>query len=164
MIKHESTTTRSQLREGNQPGEGRLQETDGPMNKNRIPRPTRHGELAQHSKAIRSTRGGKCGGRVGTQRALTWGDPGEEMPREVSKGIVPRSEPGAQHARRNQDTGSLDVGKGRTEQERYDPAEDTATDHARRRGSGKRRRGGDRGAIRKSSRWGRFLARASRPE
>jgi len=86
MIKHETTTTRSQLRQGNRPGEGRLQETDGPMNKNRIPRPTRHGELAPHSEATWSGRGGKCGGRVGTQRALTWGDPTGATRGGVSRG------------------------------------------------------------------------------
>ena len=85
MFQHEITTTRSQLREGNRPGEGRLQETDGPMNKNRIPRPTRRGELAPHSEATRSGRAGKCGGRVATQRALTWGDPAGATRRGVSR-------------------------------------------------------------------------------
>ena len=33
----------------------------------------------------RSSRGGKCGGRAGKQRALTWGEPKEEMPWEVSR-------------------------------------------------------------------------------
>ena len=37
------------------------------MDKNRIVRPTRRGELAQHSEAVRSSRGGKCGGRAGSR-------------------------------------------------------------------------------------------------
>jgi hypothetical protein len=45
-------TTRSQLREGNRAGEGRLWETDEPMNKNRIARPTRLDELAPHSEVL----------------------------------------------------------------------------------------------------------------
>ncbi len=56
------------------------------MDKNRIVRPTRPGELAQHSEAGRSTRGGKCGGRAGKQRVLTWGDPAWATGREVSRG------------------------------------------------------------------------------
>ena len=34
------------------------------MDKNRIARPTRCGELAQHREAVGFSRGGKCGGRV----------------------------------------------------------------------------------------------------
>ena len=49
-------------------------------------RPTRRGKLAQHSEARGFSRAGKCGGRAGKQRALIWGDPREEMPREVSRG------------------------------------------------------------------------------
>ena len=52
-----------------------LGETGRPMDKNRIVRPMRCGELAQHSEAARSSRRGKCGGRAGKQRVLTWGDP-----------------------------------------------------------------------------------------
>ena len=56
------------------------------MDKNRIGRPTRCGELAQHSKAVRSSRGGKCGGRAEKQRALTWGDPAGATGQGVSRG------------------------------------------------------------------------------
>ena len=68
-------TTRGQLRKGNRPGEGRLWESGGLMNKNRIERPTRWDELAPHSEVIRFRRGGKCGGHAVKQRVLTWGDP-----------------------------------------------------------------------------------------
>ena len=56
------------------------------MDKNRIVRPTRCGELAQHSKAVRSSRGGKCGGRAEKQRALTWGGPAGATGQGVSRG------------------------------------------------------------------------------
>jgi hypothetical protein len=76
-------------------------------------RPTGTGELAQHSEAVWFSPGGKCGGRAGKQRVLTWGDPGEEMPWEVSRrhtsGIASR---GLQTARINEDTGSLDTREG----------------------------------------------------
>ena len=45
------------------------------------------GELAQHNKAHRFSCVGKCGGRAGKQRVLTWGDPGSGNPdRGVSRG------------------------------------------------------------------------------
>jgi len=49
-------------------------------------RPTRSDELAQHSEIEWFARGGKCGGCAAEQRVLTWGDPTEEMPWEVSRG------------------------------------------------------------------------------
>ena len=78
-----------------------------PMDKNRIARPTRPGELAQHSEAGRSMRGGKCGGRAGEPLdklgalCLSKGNaflPGEALAgqpgRESAEAIVPSSEPG----------------------------------------------------------------------
>ena len=56
------------------------------MDKNRIVRPTRCGELAQHSEAVGFSRGGKCGGRAGKQRVLTWGDPARATWWGVSRG------------------------------------------------------------------------------
>ena len=49
-------------------------------------RPTGRGELAQHSEAVRPSPGGKWGCCAAEDRVLTWGDPEEEMPREVSRG------------------------------------------------------------------------------
>ena len=66
------------------------------MNKNRIERPTRRGELAQHSEAARSTRAGKCGDRAGKQRVLTWGDPNGATWRGVSRGHSTDIDPGAE--------------------------------------------------------------------
>mgnify|MGYP006414790885 CR=1 FL=1 len=56
------------------------------MDKNSIVRPTRCGELAQHSEAVRSSRGGKCGGRAEKQRVLTWGGPAGATGQGVSRG------------------------------------------------------------------------------
>ena len=44
----------------------------------------RRAGMVQRSRGF--SRGGKCGGRAGKQRVLTWGDPKEEMPWEVSRG------------------------------------------------------------------------------
>ena len=44
------------------------------------------GERAPHSKTYRSSHGGKCGGRAGKQRVLTWGDPAGGILRGVSRG------------------------------------------------------------------------------
>jgi len=49
MKVHEETTTRSQLREGDRPGGGRLWETCELMNKNRIE--GRHGAMSWHNTA-----------------------------------------------------------------------------------------------------------------
>ena len=63
------------------------------MDKNRIVRPTQGDELAQHSEVRRFSRGGKCGGRAGKQRALTWGDPNGATRRGVSRGRSSGSKP-----------------------------------------------------------------------
>jgi len=81
-----TTTTRSQLRQGNRPGGGRLEETGGPMNKNRIPRPAAMRRTGTTPRSRGFSRGGKCGGRAGKQRVLTWGDPNGATRRGVSRG------------------------------------------------------------------------------
>ena len=143
--KHENMreiTTRSQLREGNRPGEGRLWESGEPMNKNRIDRPTRPDELAPHGEVIRFRRGGKCGGCAVKQRVLTWGDPlpGNRQ-RESAEAIVMGNEPGAGRGPLKHETGSLDAVKGQTDEESHDPAQDMRTDDASRLGGHKCRRG-----------------------
>jgi len=147
-------TTRGQLRKGNRPGEGRLWESGEPMNKNRIERPTRLDELAQHSEVIRFCRGGKCGCCAVKQRVLTWGDP---RPRKRSgksaEAVVASSEPGAGRCPLKHETGSLDAVKGRTEKESNDPATDAQADDASRLGKRKCRRGGKHGGSQ-----GRFAA------
>ena len=55
------------------------------MDKNRISRPMRPDELAPHSEVTGTSRGGKCGGRAGKQRVLTWGDPARATGRGVSR-------------------------------------------------------------------------------
>ncbi len=73
------------------------------------------GELAQHSKAHRFSRGGKCGGRAGKQRVLTWGYPAlGNRGGESAKAIVAMKSVKA------------DGAKGRTEQERSDRSTDVA--------------------------------------
>jgi len=78
----------------------------------------------------RFSRGGKCGGRAGKQRALTWGDPDGATWRGVSRGHSTGQRAGGGNARVNEETGRLDVGKGQTEQERSDPVEDIEADDA----------------------------------
>ena len=56
------------------------------MNKNRISRPMRRDELAQHSEVTWFARRGKCGGCAGKQRVLTRGGPTGAIRREVSRG------------------------------------------------------------------------------
>ena len=68
----------------------------------------------------------------GSNAFLPGETPTRQLGGESAEAVVPRSEPGAVMARVNEETGRLDVGKGRTEQERSDRVEDAATDEARR--------------------------------
>ena len=100
------------------------------MNKNRIEGRPRCDERAQHREVGRFSRGGKCGGRAGTQRALTWGGPDGATRRGVSRGRSTGQRAGGGNARLNEETGRLDVGKGQTEQEHFDSVEDVAASEA----------------------------------
>jgi hypothetical protein len=51
-------------------------------------RPTRSGELAQHSEAVRFNPGGKCSGCVAEDRVLTWGDLSGMAPRLGGERLV----------------------------------------------------------------------------
>ena len=61
------------------------------MDKNRILRPMRSDELAQHSEVTWFARGGKCGSpeeNAGKQRVLTWGDPAGRFGGKSAEAIV----------------------------------------------------------------------------
>ena len=117
------------------------------MDKNRIARPTRRGELALHSEAHRFSRAGKCGGRAGKQRVLTWGDPAGATGRGVSRGHSTEQRAGGWKTPVTGKPEDSMLGKGRTEQEPSDPVEDIATDDAGRPGSDEHRRGGKHGRV-----------------
>ena len=106
------------------------------MNKNRLSRPPAMRRRGTTQRSRRSSRGGKGGGRAGKQRALTWGDPDGTTRWGVSRGRSTGQRAGGGNARVNEETGRLDVGKGRTEREDSDGVEDTEADEAGRRGRG----------------------------
>jgi len=56
------------------------------MDKNRIARPTAMRRAGTTPWSRGFSRGGKCGGRAGKQRVLTWGDPARATRRGVSRG------------------------------------------------------------------------------
>ncbi len=66
------------------------------MDKNRIEGRSRGDELAQHNEVGRFSREGKCGGRAGKQRVLTWGDPNGATRGESAEAVVVSSKPGAE--------------------------------------------------------------------
>ena len=135
---------------------GRLAETGGPTNRagaKRRPAGRRlaatagsdqphtkadaAGELAPHSEAHRFNRGGKCGGRAGKQRVLTWGDPAPgNRGGESAEAIVAMKPVKAGGA------------KGRTGQERPDRVADAAKQTAAWPQSGRCRHDGKHGDIR----------------
>jgi hypothetical protein len=129
------------------------------MDKNRIGRPPRCDELAQHSEVGRFSRGGRCGGRAGTQRVLTWGDPVRATGGESAEAIVMSGKPGAgRPPQRRRSPEVLMHMKGRTEQERSDHVEDIATDDVGRRGSGEGRHEGKHGSVQEQTMMERVLA------
>ena len=127
--------------------EGRLEETGEPMNKKHIK--GRHDQASGHHTAKPS------GSIVEVNVSVVPGSnallPGE-IPRAVSGGksaeaIVLSSEPGAQRARLNKETGRLDAGKGRTKQEPTDPEEGERPATASRPGKAPARPGGKHGKV-----------------
>jgi len=111
-------------------------------------RPMRWGELAQHSEAHWFSRRGKCGGCAAEGCVLTWGDPTEEMPWEVSRshssewGIR-----GMKDARVNNDTGQRSLTKGRTDEESSDRVEGRRPVEARWPGNASARHDGKHGMV-----------------
>jgi hypothetical protein len=81
--------------------------------------------------------------------------PGETPPGQLggesAEAIVPNSEPGAGIARLNTNTGRLDVGKGRNEQEHFDLVEDSVTAEAGRPGNDECRHAGKHGRFKNKS-------------
>lgn len=66
------------------------------MDKKRIEGRTRRDEPAPQGEVVTFNRVGKCAGRAGEQRVLTWGDPAAARRREVSRGRSTVREPGAE--------------------------------------------------------------------
>ena len=134
------------------------------MNKNRIARPTRCDELAQHSEVEGTSRGGKCGGRAGKQRVLTWGDPTGAIWRGVSKGHSSEEVRESGWSEGPNRTGTFRCYSAKSPSLRSTSrVEDTAADDARRPGSGKCRHDGKHGNVQEPLRCGWFLTTASRP-
>ena len=80
---------------GNSSRGGRLVETGESMDKKRIEgrrggragttQRSERSDMTTRAQSTGSSRGGKCDDCAGKQRVLTWGDPKEEMPWEVSR-------------------------------------------------------------------------------
>lgn len=115
-------------------------------------------ELAQHSEVQRFSRGGKWCGRVRKQRVLTWGDPCRETGEEVSRDRSSEQQAGGHMARLNDETGSLDAMKGRTDKEGSDRVEDIQADTASWRGKGESLRQGKNGDPQEETMMDQMLA------
>ena len=63
----------------------------------------------------------------------------------------------------NEETGRLDVGKGRTERERFDLAADTAANDASRPGCGEGRRDGKHGSVQEQTIHGLLFTTGRKP-
>ena len=88
------------------------------MNKNRIERPTRWGELAPHSKAVGLIVEVNAAVALGSNAFLPGETPTGQPEGESAEAIVMCSKPGDERRPLKHETGSLDAMKGQTKQER----------------------------------------------
>ena len=110
------------------------------MDKNRIKGRSRCDELAQHNEVAGSVAEVNAAVVLGSNALLPGETPTGQPGGESAEAIVLSSEPGTP-------PGRLDVGKGRTEQERSVRVEDTATEDAGRPEGGERRHGEKKGTV-----------------